>query len=340
MKKVVIGLSGGIDSTYSALLLKNMGFDVIGVYLRLHDRENYFKKNMAKLDKIVDFLNIDFKILDLRESFKKNIFDNFIETYKIGETPNPCAICNRKIKFGEFFDFAINDLKADFLATGHYLKHDGKFLYQANDLSKDQSYFLFNINKNIINKLIFPLANLTKKEVREKILEIPELAFLNEERESSEICFVENKYIDTLREHISVDQIGDVINKNGEKIGTHSGYMHYTIGKRKGFSVRVAHQPHYVIDIIPNENRIVVGEKSELAVLRVSLRDINMFININEFESFVKLRYRSNPLKCKVHIENNIANIELFEPMYGLAKGQAGVFYSEDGKLLGGGWIQ
>jgi len=322
-----------------------MGFDVIGVYLRLHDREAYFQKNISKIERVAKYLNIKFIILDLRENFNKHVYQPFIKSYKSGETPNPCAICNREIKFGELFDFAEKNLKADFLATGHYLKHDGEFLFTAKDNSKDQSYFLFNIRKERIKNIIFPLANLTKDEVKREISKIDELAFLINESESSEICFVENEYIDVLRENNvkNVDKNGIVVNINGENIGTHSGYMHYTIGKRRGFSVRVAHQPHYVIDIIPYENKIVVGEKSQLAVSKVYLRDLNMFIDELNFECFIKLRYRSKAIKCLVNIfienEKKSAEIELLEPMFGVAKGQAGVFYNEAGKLLGGGWI-
>ena len=336
-KKVLIGLSGGIDSSYSAYLLKKMGYEVEGLYLKLHSRDKYFDENIARVKKVTDFLDIPLHIGDLQSEFFDKVYKPFVDTYIAGETPNPCIICNREIKFGEMFKFAKN-LGADFLATGHYLKHDGQFLLEATDKSKDQSYFLFNIDKTILPHLIFPLSNLLKSEIKELASKIPELVEIASQKESSEICFVENNYIDIIKDYENIDLEGDVLSPNGEIIGKHKGYMHYTIGKRKGFTLKVAHDPHYVTDIISEKNQIVVGKKQDLAKYSVILKNLNMFIDEVEFQAIVKLRYRSKGLNCSVKIIDELAHIELHEPVFGLAKGQAGVFYS-DGKVLGGGWI-
>jgi len=336
-KKVLIGLSGGIDSSYSAYLLKEMGYEVEGLYLKLHNKDNYFDANIKIVKKVASFLKIPIHILDLQDSFFKKVYKPFVDTYINGETPNPCVVCNREIKFGEMFQFA-EKIGADFLATGHYLKHDGKFLLEALDETKDQSYFLFNIDKKIIPKLLFPLGDYKKVDVKKSASRIPELVEIASQKESSEICFVEKNYVDIIKNYKNVDLEGDVLSPTGNIIGKHKGYMHYTIGKRKGFTLKVAHVPHYVTDIIADKNQIIVGQKEDLAKQSVTLRNLNMFIDDKIFEATVKLRYRTKAISCKVEIIDSFAKVQLEEPIFGLAKGQAGVFY-KDGKIIGGGWI-
>jgi tRNA-specific 2-thiouridylase len=336
-KFVLIGLSGGIDSSYSAYLLKEKGYKVEGVYFRVHNLEDSYNENLKRVQKVANFLNIKLHIVDFRQKFARDVFEPFVQSYIDGETPNPCINCNREIKFGEMFNFA-KEVGADLIATGHYLKHDGTFLYEAEDENKDQSYFLFDIDKSVIPNLIFPLSNLKKDKVKELAKEIPELYEIATAVESREICFVENSYLEIIQEKQNIDLEGDVLNSNGEVVGKHRGYMHYTIGKRRGFTLKVAHEPHYVLEILPEKNQIVVGKKEELAKYKVTLKNLNMFVSENNFEATVKLRFRAKPLPCYVKIQNQKAEVELFEPIFGLAKGQAGVFY-KDGKLLGGGWI-
>jgi tRNA-specific 2-thiouridylase len=337
-KFVVIGLSGGIDSSYSAYLLKKEGYRVEGVYFRVHDLEEDFQKSLERVEKVAKFLDIKLHILDFRKKFRETVFDPFVKSYINGETPNPCINCNREIKFGEMFQFA-QSIGADLIATGHYLKHDGNFIYEAHDENKDQSYFLFDIDKSLLSKLIFPLSNLKKSDVKESAKQIPELYEIATAVESREICFVENTYLEILEEKNRIDLEGDVLSSSGEIIGKHRGYMHYTIGKRRGFTLKVAHEPHYVLKIIPEKNQIIVGKRAELAETKVLLKNLNMSIPDTDFEATVKLRFRSKPLPCRVKISNKKAEVQLFEPIFGLAKGQAGVFY-RDGKLLGGGWIE
>jgi tRNA-specific 2-thiouridylase len=336
-KRVLLGLSGGVDSTVSAYLLQKQGFEVVGVYMKLHDKiDGYHQKNLENVKKVSEFLNIDYHILDLRDDFKKDVYDYFINGYIDGITPNPCVFCNKTIKFGKLYEFK-NSLNCDYLATGHYLKHDNKFIYQAKDTSKDQSYFVSQINKDILEELIFPLGDYIKDDVKQIAKNIPILEDIANQRESNEICFVENEYIDILREHINIDSQGQVY-KDGQIVGHHKGYMHYTIGKRKGFYVKGAQVPHYVTKIDAKSNIIEVGLKDDLSVYEINIKDINMFISKKEFECEVKVRYRTKQQKAKVQIENNIANIKFEEPIFGVAIGQIAVMYDND-KLIGSGII-
>ncbi|WP_200762535.1 tRNA 2-thiouridine(34) synthase MnmA [Nitrosophilus alvini] len=337
MKKVMVAMSGGVDSTVTAYLLKKEGFEVEGVYMKIHTREELHKRYMSNVKKVAEYLGIKVHILDKTEEFMERVYNPFIRGYIEGLTPNPCAICNRYMKFGALVDFAQSQ-GADFFATGHYVKTDGKFLYEAKDKSKDQSYFLFNIKKEVLPKLLFPLGDMYKEDVKKIARDIEPLREIAEQKESSEICFVENTYIDILREHTKVDMPGVVVDKEGNVIGEHKGYMHYTIGKRKGFTVYGAHEPHYVLKIIPEENKIVVGKREDLDVREVELKDLNMFEEKKEFEATIKVRYRMNKVPCKAVIKNSHAKVYLKEPVFGVASGQAGVFY-EGEKVLGGGWI-
>jgi len=336
-KKVLVGMSGGVDSTITSLLLKEEGYEVEGLYMKLHSKPGYHEIHLARAQKAADFVGMKLHVLDLQENFRKEVFQPFIDTYEKGETPNPCALCNRTMKFGEMINFA-DKVGADYLATGHYIKTDGEYFYQAEDDTKDQSYFLFYVNKDILPRLLFPLGSRKKIDIKKIAASIEGLESFSSQAESSEICFVETTYTDLLKDYVQVDNPGEVLDKDGNVVGEHKGYMHYTIGKRKGFTVRGAHDPHFVLSINPELNQIVVGKKEELACYSVTLENLNMFNEVTEFDTSVKLRYRTTAVACHVKIEEGKAYVTLKDGVFGVAVGQAAVFYDDD-KLIGGGWI-
>lgn len=337
MKKVLVAMSGGVDSTVVAYTLKNQGYAVEGAYMKLHDNPEYHQENIRKVKKVADYLGVKYHILDLSKHFDEAVFTPFIETYKEGLTPNPCVLCNRNIKLGALLDFA-KEGGFDYLATGHYAQVKDGFIVEAIDKTKDQSYFLSNVKKEALSSVIFPLGEHLKEDVKEIARGIDVLKEFAEQKESSEICFVDNTYVEVLERHTNIDMPGNVIDIEGNVVGEHRGYMHYTIGKRKGFTVYGAHDPHYVIAIDAAKNEITVGLKEHLDVMRFEVRDLNMFTDQQTFSSTVKIRYRSPKIECHVEIDEGRAIVTLNEYVQGLAPGQAAVFYDGE-RVIGSGWI-
>jgi len=338
-KKVMVGMSGGIDSSVTAYMLQEKGYEVEGVYLKLHNRtDGYHERNLGYIEDVAKFLNIKYHILDLSDEFTKKVYDYFVDSYLEGTTPNPCVKCNRQIKFGAMLKFA-QEHGASYLATGHYAKTDGKFFYEADDKTKDQSYFLSQVEKEALPYMMFPLSTFKKEDII-KFGEKLDSAYkrITEKSESQEICFVDTVYTDVIKRHANIDMPGKVLDENGNVVGEHKGYMHYTIGKRRGFTVHGAHEPHFVTKLNPKDNTIVVGKKESLEINKVEIENLNMFIDDKEFNCSVKLRYRSRSTPCSVKIENNKGYIQLEEPAFGVAAGQLAVFYKDE-KVLGSGWI-
>jgi len=335
--KVLVGMSGGVDSTVTAILLQKEGYEVIGVYMKLHHKPGYHEENYSKAQRVGEYLGIKIHFLDLSKEFNDEVYEYFVESYKEGLTPNPCVMCNRTIKFGKMVEFA-DTLDIYHVATGHYIKCDGDFIYMAEDPNKDQSYFLCEVKKEVLPRLIFPLGTWVKEDVKAYAANIEVLKDFATQKESSEICFVENTYDEVLSKHMNIDMPGETLDSEGNVVGTHKGYMHYTIGKRRGFFVNGAHDPHFVLEIKPESNQIVVGTKEKLEENAFEVKQINLFKDLSEFDCTIKVRYRTQAVPCHVVIKEGRAKVTLGEPVFGLAKGQIAAFYEED-KLLGGGVI-
>lgn len=351
--KILVAMSGGVDSTVTAYTLLQQGHEVEGCYMKLHGKPNYHEANIAKVEKAAQFLGIKHHILDLQDDFKERVYMPFVASYKAGKTPNPCAWCNRFIKLGKLLEFA-KSLNCEKLATGHYARVENGLLKTAFDETKDQSYFLASADKSALSYLIFPLGEKKKEAVKAFAASIKELESFATQKESAEICFVENTYIEVLQQFMPTNIKGSVLDSSGKIIGKHDGYMHYTIGKRRGFEVRGAHEPHFVLKIKPQSNEIVVGLKDELKVSEFELEKINLlvdktFLSENKllqnslnaenfsFKCEVKIRYRSKSTACVVQVLPNLsAKIMLLEPVYGVASGQMAVFYDKDTVLASG----
>lgn len=339
-KKVMVGMSGGIDSSVTAYMLQKEGYEVEGVYLKLHNRnDGYHERNLGYIKDVAEFLNIKYHILDLAEKFTAEIYDYFIESYLEGTTPNPCVKCNKQIKFGSMLKFA-QDNGCQYLATGHYAKTDGNFFYEADDKTKDQSYFLSQVDKEALPYMMFPLSIYKKEDIIKLGATLSSVyKRITEKNESQEICFVETVYTDVIKRHSTIDMPGKVLDEEGNVIGEHKGYAHYTIGKRRGFTVHGAHDPHFVTKLNPKDNTIVVGKKEALEINEVVGQNLNMFVDETDFTCTVKLRYRSTSTPCDVKIIDDKVYITLKEPAFGVAAGQLAVFYDNQ-KVLGSAWIE
>jgi tRNA-specific 2-thiouridylase len=352
---VVVAMSGGVDSSTVAAMMKNEGYKVIGITLKLYNDTKQTAKSkqccagqdIMDAKRVADKLKIEHKILYYQDKFKEGVIDNFIDSYLNGETPIPCVQCNQTVKFTDLFQEAKN-LNADVLVTGHYVKSitegDSTEMYRGKDLNRDQSYFLFNTTKEQLNFLRFPLGNLLKEETRN----IARKLDLNvaDKPDSQDICFVPNGDYASVIEKFRPNSFnkGNIKNIEGEVVGVHDGIINYTIGQRKGIKISNKN-PLYVIKIIAETNEIIVGGKEHLITTKISLKNLNIITNNkNDFvkELFVKVRSTGKLIKAKIDINNESANVDLLEEEYGIAPGQACVFYSRNNygyKVLGGGWI-
>jgi len=354
--KVVVAMSGGVDSSTVAGMMKKDGYNVVGVTLKLYDDSKEVAKSkqccsgqdVMDAKRVAHKLDIEHKVLFYQSKFKEGVVDNFVESYLKGETPIPCVQCNKTVKFNDLFNES-KKLKADALITGHYVKSITKDnitnMYRAIDENRDQSYFLFNTTREQLNYLRFPLGGILKSETREiaKKLELN----VAEKPDSQDICFVPNGDYVSVIEKFRPDAFkkGNIKDIDGNVIGVHDGIVNFTIGQRKGIKL-AAKEPYYVIEINADKNEIIVGSKQYLVKKEIFLKDLNLLGNKREFqrEIFVKVRSTGKLLKSKINIINdNEAILNLQEEEYGISPGQACVFYSKDQngyKVLGGGWIK
>lgn len=343
-KKVALLMSGGVDSSYSAYLLRE-NYKIFGIYLKLHENDKKHDFFIQKCQKVAANLGIDFRIIDLREAFKQKVYDYFIASYKNAKTPNPCAMCNPNIKFGLGLEKAL-ELGCEFIASGHYARIkriDGKnYIQEALDKSKDQSYFLFGISQFAKDRLIFPLGDKIKESVKKEAFEVmPWFGELEEYKDSQEICFVEKDYIHTLKNELNIEQKGAIRNLQGEQIGTHKGYMQYTIGKRKGLDIPLSLKAQYVVKIDALRNEIIVGDKEDLLKREIVAKSLTPrdLQGLKDGEYHIKIRYRSKAVRANLAFNGNEIRAKLLEPVYGVANGQGLVIYKDD-IVLGGGFIE
>lgn len=344
MKKeiVVIGMSGGVDSSIAACLLKEEGKEVIGATMLLLDDEKT-KQSIEDAKTICKKLGIKHYIFDLRKEFKKEVIDNFIEAYKSGKTPNPCVNCNKYFKFGLFYQKA-KELGADYIATGHYAKIKNNRLVMSDVTEKDQSYFLCQINKEILPHILFPLNKYkSKEEIRNlaRTLQLP----VSEKKDSQEICFIpKDDYKLFLKDKNINKKEGNIILTDKTILGKHQGLYQYTIGQRKGLNISYK-EPLYVIKIDTKTNSLIVGKNEELFKQELFANNMNYLIEKEAFNNtklFAKIRSRGDleEVKSVTEEENNRIHVILKNKLRAITPGQLIVFYNEKKECLGGAYIE
>lgn len=352
--RIVVAMSGGVDSSVSAALLKEQGYDVIGVSLQLYDpipKEPGCKtKTCCSLDDVLDAgrvakkLGIPFEVIDMRAEFKELVIDYFIEEYAAGRTPNPCIRCNELVKFDLLLKKA-RELGADMLATGHYARigtdtSGNRRLMTGIDPAKDQSYFLFSLDQEQLQQVLFPVGSLEKPQVRDLALRfnLP----VAQKHESQEICFIpDNDYVRFLESHGVTQQPGEIVTIDGTAVGDHAGLHRYTVGQRKGLGIAWS-EPLHVLTIDTEMNRLVVGAKDGLTspALTTGRATWSSAPNATEFRAQCRIRYRHTPAPCQVTmLGNDRFSAQFDKPQSAVTPGQAAVIY--DGEyVLGGGWIE
>lgn len=351
--RVVVAMSGGVDSSVTAALLKDQGYDVVGITLQLYDHGVAVEKKGAccagqdihDARRVAEAIGIPHYVLDYENRFRDSVMEEFADSYLRGETPVPCVRCNQTVKFRDLLDTS-RDLGAVALATGHYIRREGALenarLYRGKNSIKDQSYFLFATTQEQADYLRFPLGGLTKDETR-ALAEKYNLD-VAAKPESQDICFVPNGNYASVIERIrpGAGIAGDIVDLSGKVLGRHSGIINYTIGQRRGLGVATG-TPIYVVRLDPIGNRVIVGPPEALLVSKITLRDMNWIgdapLGDEGTPAMVKVRSTQEPLAATVYgAANGWAEVHLNDPEGGVSPGQACVIY-EGERLLGGGWI-
>lgn len=346
MKKVMVGMSGGVDSSVSAALLLEQGYEVSGITLNLTG-EKSFSSAVEDAKKVADKLGICHEVLDLTKEFRKNVVDYFSQEYINGRTPNPCVVCNQTVKFGAMLDHALKN-GYDYIATGHYAEiiYDGalkRWLLKKSETSKDQSYFLYKLNQHQLSHTLFPLNSYEKSYVREvaKKYDLP----VASKPESQDICFIKDishvGFIINYTNH--TPHQGKFVDENGNELGLHKGIINYTVGQRKGLGVALG-EPMYVNSIDAVNNEVILGDSSSGYHSEITAQDLNFILFDSppkKIRAFAKIRYKSPPAPCTMVSEGDDEIKILFDtPQRFPAPGQSVVLYTEDGLVIGGGIIK
>lgn len=346
-KKVLLAMSGGIDSSVAAILLQKKGYEVIGVTFILNEFKNGFDNNVIDAKIVAEKLNIKHYTLDLKQEFNDKIINYFIESYSKGLTPNPCSLCNPTIKFKSLIDFA-DKLGIEKISTGHYtyIKNKNKkyFFSKSSDEWKDQTYFLWNLPQNYIKRTVLPLSKIKKNKVK-KIARKYNFFHLLYKKESYDVCFVKGgNYRDFILERNSGMNLnikpGNIVDENGEIVGKHNGIINYTIGQRRGLGIEKG-IPFYVKSIDKENNLIIVSPKEKVVGNAIIVKDINLskYNKLPQNARYLtKIRYRDPGKMATINIEGNLAKVIFDYPVYAISPGQSVVFY-EGNDLVGGGII-
>lgn len=343
--KVMVAISGGVDSSTAAALLLQQGYDCCGVFMITHDRAQHAQRDAREVS---DHLGIKLHILDLKPDFEK-IISYFVNEYQSGRTPNPCVFCNKTIKFGVLWDFAQKQ-GCDYIATGHYAKIQTKNgvtgLYHAHDISKDQSYVLSMVNRSVLDHILLPVADLSKEQTRciASQFDLP----TEHKEDSQEICFIpDNDYAAMLETWCpGILKKGSIIDTQGNTLGEHEGICKYTIGQRRGLKIAMG-EPVYVVRIDADDNTVTLGSKEDLMSQSLIAENVNWLIDppAEPFNAKVKIRYNhkgamATVLPCRD--DKTRIKIEFKDPISAVTPGQASVMYiqeQDDWKVAGGGWI-
>ena len=346
--RILVAMSGGVDSSVVAALLKEQGHEVIGVTMKLWEGPEgempetgcCTASDSEDARKVASKLDIPYYVLDYTESFSKNVVDNFIDMYAQGLTPNPCVECNRSVKFDHFLNQA-KKLNCEKVATGHYakiIKNENFYeLHKADYLDKDQSYVLHMLKSDDLENILFPLGEITKPEVRQIAARLGlKTAF---KKDSQDICFVGKKdYRSFVEKRIDLTSAGEIFDVNGNKVGNHNGIHQFTVGQRKGLPGGQA-TPRYVTKINLQNKNVIIGEQKDLLVESFIIEDVSIVKDIEYDNLTVQTRYNSEDLNCKINkISDNELLVELLEPASSIAPGQFGVLFSGT-KVIGGGRI-
>lgn len=337
--KIGVAMSGGVDSSTVAYLLKQQGYDIFGVTMKT------FKDEDSDAKKVCDDLGIEHYVLDLRDEFRERVMNYFVNEYMNGRTPNPCIVCNRYIKFGKMLDFILSK-GANFMATGHYTKLKNGLLSVGDDSNKDQVYFLSQIRKDRLSRIIFPVGDLEKSKLRELAEQLGVRVY--SKKDSQEICFVEDgKLKEFLIENTKgkVETPGNIVDKNGNTLGRHRGFSFYTIGQRKGLGIS-SEEPLYVLAFDRETNNIIVGEnedlfKDELTATRLNLFLVDSLESLDNLECFAKTRSRDILHRCLLKkVGDNFQVKFINNKVRAITPGQGIVFYNDDGNVIAGGFIE
>ena len=355
-QRVILAMSGGVDSSVAAFLLQQAGYEVIGVTLKMWSYEKtYSEKTVFHSDcdfindaqSLAQKLNIEHHVVDIQDEFARTIIQNFVNEYFTGHTPNPCVLCNPTMKFGTLFHYA-DKLDCEKVATGHYIRlknENGRFFVShGKDIAKDQSYVLWKLLQSQLSRCIFPLGEFTKEEVK-NLAHSYGIASIAEKRESYDVCFIPNGDYRSFLQMKSPDACealrgGIICDKNGKWLGKHRGYPFYTIGQRKGLEVAVGH-PIYVTHLDPENNRVILGEKEDLLSQTLWVKEVNIskYETLPEnYRALVRIRYKDAGAMATIIREEEKLRCDFDTPVSAVTPGQSAVFY-EGEDVVGGGII-